>query len=194
MGKSKLKILLIFCAGLVLLSLLDVAAQSNDAAATFEQDYPAVWENALKARKIGMYTLGGWALGNIAISGSLYFNSQGATQRFHEFNVAWNLVNLGLAGAGLYTALHTDFAAMTPLERARDHLQLEKILLTNAGIDVGYIATGFYLMERSKNVPKHQDRLLGYGRSLLLQGGFLLLFDATLYYILNKTFDPLVVL
>jgi hypothetical protein len=71
---------------------------------------------------------------------------------------------------------------MTNLEIIKDFNSLQNILLLNAGLDVAYIATGFYLKERSKN-SSSSERLTGYGNSLLLQGGFLLLFDVALYFI-----------
>jgi hypothetical protein len=60
--------------------------------------------------------------------------------------------------------------------------------LLNAGLDVAYIATGFYLKERSKN-SSSSERLRGYGNSLLLQGGFLLMFDVALYFIHQNNAD-----
>ncbi|MCU0321088.1 MAG: hypothetical protein MUE72_01655, partial [Chitinophagaceae bacterium] len=49
--------------------------------------------------------------------------------------------------------------------------------------DVGYIATGIYLMNRSssQNVLDNQYQMKGFGQSLVLQGGFLLLFDVYQY-------------
>jgi hypothetical protein len=56
----------------------------------------------------------------------------------------------------------------------------EKILLFNAGLDVGYMALGAFLWERG--LRKDSDRLTGYGQSLILQGGFLFTFDLVLYF------------
>ncbi len=65
---------------------------------------------------------------------------------------------------------------------------IQSFLLLNAGLDVAYIATGFYLKERSKN-SSSSERLRGYGNSLLLQGGFLLAFDVALYFIHQSNAD-----
>ena len=61
----------------------------------------------------------------------------------------------------------------------RAQLRTENLYLFNAGLDVAYLATGFYLLEKGRNTTASgsAERWQGYGQSLLLQGGFLLLFD-----------------
>ena len=49
----------------------------------------------------------------------------------------------------------------------------------NSGLDLVYIGSGFYLYHRGNN--NNSDKLRGYGSSLIMQGAFLLLFDATMY-------------
>jgi hypothetical protein len=56
---------------------------------------------------------------------------------------------------------------------------IEKILLLNCGLDLGYIAMGGYLVERGRRKEKLQ--WIGFGKSIVLQGAFLLVFDAILY-------------
>ena len=65
----------------------------------------------------------------------------------------------------------------------RAQLRTEKLYLFNAGLDVAYLATGLYLLEKGRNptAAGSPDRWRGYGQSLLLQGGFLLLFDGFQY-------------
>lgn len=46
--------------------------------------------------------------------------------------------------------------------------------------------TGFYLMEKSKTSSKSKNRFKGYGQSLILQGGFLFLFDTIVFYLHNQ--------
>ncbi len=41
-----------------------------------------------------MMTLGGWAIGNIAVSGFSLRNASGSNKHFHQMNVYWNAVNL----------------------------------------------------------------------------------------------------
>ena len=58
---------------------------------------------------------------------------------------------------------------MTNLEIINEYNSLQNLLLLNAGLDVAYIATGFYLKERAKN-SSSSERLRGYGNSLLTSG------------------------
>ncbi|MDZ7375613.1 MAG: hypothetical protein ONB13_03235 [candidate division KSB1 bacterium] len=129
-----------------------------------------------------MIVLGSWAVGNMAVNGALYRSAEKDQKYFYQMNVAWNAVNLAIAGFGMYGALNSK-TNLTVFDSIRQQANIEKILLFNAGLDVGYIMTGLYLKERAKNSLKHYDRLKGYGNSLMLQGGFLLLFDITVHFI-----------
>ncbi|MEM7370400.1 MAG: hypothetical protein AAF587_17455 [Bacteroidota bacterium] len=137
--------------------------------------------NRLQLNKINMYVLGGWAVGNIALGGVMRSQTTGTNKYFHEMNMFWNLVNLGLAGGGLYAAYTTDPAALDMWESIQQQDKLERILLFNLALNFTYLTAGGYLIERSKNANNKPERLKGYGQSLILQGGFLLLFDATQY-------------
>jgi hypothetical protein len=123
-----------------------------------------------------MIGLGSWALGSIAVSGPLWFITEGSTQRFHEMNVAWNLVNLGIAGAGLFVELRTPMVTGLGDALAAQR-RIESTLLLNIGLDVAYMAAGWALLERAKRDGPDTLRWEGYGYSLILQGGFLFLFD-----------------
>jgi len=143
-------------------------------------------EKQIRIKRIGMLTLGGWAVGNMAVSGASAFNAGGSNLHFHRMNVYWNVVNLALAGFGYYGASRADPAAMDLAETLKDYYGTEKTLLFNAGLDVGYILGGLYLTERAKNAEKGRDMLKGFGQSVMLQGGFLLLFDTAFYLVLQR--------
>ena len=64
---------------------------------------------------------------------------------------------------------------------------MQKLLLFNAGLDVGYMAFGGYLWEKGRN--DGSQRLVGYGQSLILQGAFLMAFDLTLFYFNHRLVD-----
>lgn len=138
--------------------------------------------NRLNINESAMLVLGGWAAANILVGTYGNFKANGEAKYFHQFNAMWNVVNLGIAAFGYFNAVNSDVEAMTKLEILKDYNSLQSFLLLNAGLDVGYIMTRFYLKERAKN-SSSADRLRGYGNSLLLQGGFLLLFDVSLYFI-----------
>ncbi|MBK0383445.1 hypothetical protein I5M32_10780 [Pedobacter sp. SD-b] len=129
----------------------------------------------------GMKILGGWALANMAVGSIAYFNSSGKKKYFNQMNVFWNVANLGLATAGYLGAKSGLNQQLSLAQAVHDQYKIEKILLLNAGLDVGYMATGLFLNQRGEN--KKSDRLKGYGNSLLLQGAFLLVFDSGMYAI-----------
>lgn len=140
-------------------------------------------EKRLQLNRNGMKLLGGWAAGNIVIGGIGMTQSRGSTRYFHEMNLAWNGVNLAIAGLG-YFGSKKDPAAFSIKETLREYRSFENILLFNAGLDVGYMATGVYLWERG--IRKESDRLKGYGQSLILQGGFLFTFDLIMFLASRK--------
>lgn len=173
MNKQTKILLLIF----LIIPTVQLAAQGNasDSLTVFHQSRMNINENA-------MLVLGGWAVVNILIGTYGNFNSTGEAKYFHQFNAMWNVVNLGIASFGYFNAINSDPATMTNLEILNDYNSLQNFLLLNAGLDVAYIMTGFYLKERAKNSAS-AERLRGYGNSLILQGGFLLVFDIALYFI-----------
>lgn len=179
MNKQTKLFLLIF----LLLPFAQVAAQDifSDSLTSFNQ-------GRMKINETAMLVLGSWAAGNILVGTYGNFKANGEAKYFHQFNAAWNIVNLGIAAFGYFNAVNSDPTAMTNVEIIKDFNSLQNLLLLNAGLDVAYIATGFYLKERSKN-SSSSERLRGYGNSLLLQGGFLLAFDIALYFIHQSNAD-----
>lgn len=140
--------------------------------------------------KIGMITLGSWAIGNMALNGGLMLNRE-RDQRyyFYQMNVFWNVVNLGLAGFSFLSL--NEPGGLSLYETLQEQNQLEKILLFNAGLDLGYMATGLYLRELGNNRESRRNQWRGYGNALILQGGFLFVFDVALATVLNQHADNL---
>ena len=143
-------------------------------------------EKRLQLNRSGMSVLGSWAVGNMAVGAVGYYNSTGSTKYFHQMNFFWNSVNLAIAGFAYYGSLEGNALGLSLAETIKEQNSIEKILLFNAGLDIGYMATGLYLRERSFNSSKNQELFKGYGESLILQGGFLLLFDGIMFYAQNK--------
>ena len=134
-------------------------------------------QNRLQKQQTGMLILGGWAIGNIALGSAMMGKRTGEDRYFHQMNAAWNTINLGIATLGYLSAMKTDPASFDLYHSMNEQHKLQKILLFNAGLDVGYILGGVYLIERSKTTENKPNRLKGFGRSIILQGGFLLAFD-----------------
>lgn len=137
--------------------------------------------NRLHKQKVSMLILGSWAAGNIALGGIAASQTSGEARYFHSMNAGWNLVNLGLATAGYLAATRADPAALGLFESIEEQHRIQKIFLFNAGLDVGYMAGGAYLIERARRGGEQAGRLRGFGKSIILQGAFLFVFDLGAY-------------
>ncbi len=138
----------------------------------------------------GMIVLGSWAAANLAAgtTGAL-ISDDPRLAGFWEMNALWNTVNLGLAGGTLVAERRTDPSGATeltfPAYREASH-RLEKTLLFNAGLDIGYMTLGGWLWERGSrgdgmsSAGVSAERLTGWGQALVLQGAFLFVFDVVL--------------
>jgi len=150
-------------------------AQSHEGFASFNKE-------RISLEKQGMLLLATWSLGNLAWGGIGASNSVGADKGFHQMNMYWNSVNLIIAGLGYY---HTfkEIPSTEFWETIEAQHRMEKILLLNAGLDVGYIAAGLYLNERGMRLGREQWQ--GFGKSVMLQGAFLLSFDLIMYAVMR---------
>jgi hypothetical protein len=153
---------------------------------SFSQSLLQFNQERLKTDKNLMIGLGSWATANFLVSGVGWATvSEGEAHYFHQMNVLWNTVNIGLAIPGYFKAkksspnLNFDKSILT------QH-KTEKIFLINSGLDVAYISAGLLLRSNAKINLSKRDQFNGFGNSLLMQGGFLFLFDLTAYLIYNQ--------
>ncbi len=138
-----------------------------------------------KTDKSLMLTLGSWAAANFIVSGVGWATAEVKEAKyFHEMNVMWNTVNLGIAIPGIIKAYRAK-SNLTLAETIREEHKTEKIFLFNSVLDMGYLATGFVLRSEAKSNADRNALFNGYGNSLIMQGGFLLLFDLTGYFVHN---------
>lgn len=128
--------------------------------------------------KNGMLVLGSWGAANI-IAGTIgVASSNGEAKYFHQMNLIWGATNF-LIAAPSYFSLKRRALNLSLSETARQQSSVEKIYFLNAGLDLVYITAGAYCIQKGNNDSKH-DLYKGYGKSLLLQGGGLLIFDVTM--------------
>ena len=170
---------------LILLIVFATPAFSQDKAQVINQ-------KRIEINAAGMKVLGGWALVNITVGSLAYLNSTGKKKYFNQMNVMWNVINLSLATAGYFGAKADLNQQLSLAQAIHDEQKIERILLLNTGLDVGYVAAGLFLNERG--LRKSSERLQGYGKSLILQGAFLLMFDGVMFGICHqngKKFSPL---
>ncbi|MEQ8241215.1 MAG: hypothetical protein RIA69_18515 [Cyclobacteriaceae bacterium] len=126
-----------------------------------------------------------WALLNIAFFAVAQHFLSGYKKQFSLMNIYWNVVNLVLSLSGLFSH-QEQLERLSLAQTIEAQYSLEKILLFNAGLDVGYIFLGLWLIQKSLTSSKSQERFKGYGQSIVIQGLWLFLFDLTFYAFLNE--------
>ena len=165
-----------------LLSLLVLFSSFHSTAQSLEQFN----KERIQTDKRLMIGLGSWATTNFIASGIGWATvPTGEAHYFHQMNVMWNTVNIGLAIPGYLKAKKAN-TSLSFSETIRTQHQTEKIFLINTGLDIGYMAGGLLLRSEAKTNSDKQDQFNGYGSSLLLQGGFLFVFDIVAYAIHNR--------
>jgi hypothetical protein len=149
----------------------------------FSQELDQFNTNRLKTDQKLMLTLGSWSAMNLIGSGIGWATSGGGEARyFHQMNVMWNTVNMGLAVPGYIKARKANHA-LSLGQTIDEQFRTEKIFLFNTALDLTYMTAGILLRNESKYNLEKSDQFMGFGNSLLLQGGFLFLFDLAAYTI-----------
>ncbi|MBD1392827.1 DUF6992 family protein [Mucilaginibacter glaciei] len=127
----------------------------------------------------GMKVLGSWGIANVAVGATGWATTNGSTKYFYQMNTIWGAVNVGAAILGYTGAQKTKGDKLSAAESLTAQKKIERIFLINGVLDVAYVATGVYVNHRG-NI-KDDDKLKGYGSSVIMQGAFLLLFDSIMY-------------
>jgi len=133
----------------------------------------------------GLAVLGGWALLNMLVSG--YQLPRADARRwphhFHLMNCGWAVVNAVLAAVGiLRTHPGVPPPGFSAAAALADQTLTGYIFAGNALLDVGYVLLGAWLLARAAApAARRPERSFGYGRSIQLQGAFLLVFDVGMY-------------
>lgn len=138
-----------------------------------------VFKQYVKVQKQGMLTLGTWAAGNIVLGLTTAQYSEGSRHYFNSMNAYWNTVNLGLATLGYINSrrlAHKPGEYKNVAERIR---KTKRVFIINAGLDLVYMGAGYAL---SRAGGKNPDLNKGFGNAIILQGGFLLGFDALMLW------------
>jgi hypothetical protein len=151
---------------------------------TFSQktDLTKFEKERVRYSKNAMVALAGWSVVNIAGSGFATNTRNKENRYFHQMNVMWGGINLAIAGLGYWGANREKIDNPTQEGAMKRQRKIEKTYLINAGLDVVYVASGL-LMNKTGDNQKNPEKFKGYGNSIMLQGGFLLLYDGIMYAI-----------
>jgi hypothetical protein len=166
----------------VLLLFFCIAATGYAQEIYFKDTIAAYNTKRLNTNKKGMKVLGAWGLTNIAASTVGYFTANTDEWKyFHEMNVLWGVVNTGIAGLALGGVRKEMAATLTYQQAYNRYVSTKRLYLINAGLDVLYIGTGIGLNEYGATAKKDAAIFKGFGKSLVVQGVFLLLFDNVMF-------------
>jgi hypothetical protein len=128
----------------------------------------------------GLHLLGGWALCNVAGSGYLYYHSTGSDKYFNQMNVMWNGANTLIVVASLLPKQKNDLDLTKTLQWQSN---TESVYIASAALDLLYSTVGLYLTEKAKSDIDNRDKWNGWGNSLIYNGGFLFLFDTSMFIV-----------
>lgn len=132
-----------------------------------------------------MTLLLGWSAVNLVGGTTGYLLADGPrAEGFWAGNAAWNTVNAAIAVTGLATLPARRAEPWDEATARRQTDMFERALLVNVGLDVAYVTSGLWLGERGRR--KGDQRLQGLGDALIVQGGFLLLFDVGLVVLSSR--------
>jgi hypothetical protein len=135
--------------------------------------------------KNSMAALAGWSVVNIVGSGIATNTRNKEVRYFHQMNVMWGGINLALSGLGYFGASREKINNPVLADVLKHQNRIEKTYLINLGLDVVYVGSGL-LMNKTSDNQKNPEKFKGYGNSIMVQGGFLLLYDAIVYSIHHK--------
>ena len=149
----------------------------------FSQDSTELHRDFFKTQQFAMTGLGIWSAGNLIaspiFSGKIFQDDPTMTTQdyFHRMNFNWNVVNGAIAGLGYWSVCRRKKKSWNLTNLEKDKKKLTTSLCVNMGLDVAYIVSGILLNRAGQNASSDENLKIGYGNSLILQGGFLLAFD-----------------
>ena len=124
-----------------------------------------------------MLSLGSWAGANIIGSGIGWATTDNEEHKyFHQMNVFWNAINIGLAIPG-YIKARNGKSQLSFFKSLEEQRKIEGVHLVNAGLDLAYISSGILLRNKEPKNLNEENQFIGYGNSIIIQGGFLLIYD-----------------
>ncbi len=167
----------------------------------FAQDSLKYYNNLrVNTTSSGMKVLGSWGIVNLGTGAIWGWNSNRTTtyidlngapiitsksissegQYFFQMNTIWGAADFGIALLGYASVQRDRKKNLTAAETLKQQKKIEKIFLINGALDIAYLGTGAYL--KLAGDSRKSPIMKGYGESILMQGGFLLIFDGIMYH------------
>jgi len=98
---------------------------------------------------------------------------------FGQMNTVWGSVDFLTALLGYSGTQRLKNKNLSAAELLKQQERIEKIFKVNMYLDVVYLGAGAYL--KLAGDSRNSPMMKGYGEAILVQGGFLLVFDALMY-------------
>ena len=153
------------------------------------QDSTSIHDLFYKKQQQSLSLLSGWSVGNLIYSPLAtknLFSPETTNEHFHQMNFSWNLLNVGIASLG-HIIVNKDSKKPWDMKILYDKKKkAEKSIIINIGLDIAYMITGLLLKNNAKKNNSEYYMNKGYGNSLILQGGYLLIYDAIFLMKLKK--------
>lgn len=149
---------------------------------TFKDSATVLNKARIRTNEHGMKALGAWGAVNLVsgVAGMLSAKDD-EWKAFHEMNAIWGAVNGGIAiigYAGSRKELQEQLSCSKLLQRYEG---TKRLYLINAGLDVLYVGTGALLWQHGDHTSSSPAMWRGFGKSLVVQGAFLFVFDNIMY-------------
>ncbi|GAC1357376.1 MAG: hypothetical protein NVS2B12_05560 [Ktedonobacteraceae bacterium] len=129
-------------------------------------------------RRLGI--LLGWGLGSVLVGSVMQWITQDFWKQFGLQALAWGAIDAALALFGIRSARKKERQyeqqELSRPDEEKEARTIRRILLINAGLDGLYILSGSWVIWRFQTRSDRQ----GMGAGILLQGAWLLVFDALL--------------
>lgn len=115
-----------------------------------------------------MDVLTGWSIGSIVVGTGMLFVPNTQVKYAGIQNIAWGAIDLGIAVWGK-NSIQKNIGYKPPEQQQKE---FRTALWINGLLDIAYMGVGYYLYTHGKN-----DKLKGTGAGIMVQGGFLFVFD-----------------
>lgn len=121
-----------------------------------------------------------WSIGSVAAGLFWWLKGDRWLRGFGMQFVGWGLIDGLIALFALRGAVdkstQLESGYISPSEHARQARSFKKIVLANAFLDIGYMLGGRWLIQRFP----HDQQKQGMGWAIIIQGGFLMVWDVFL--------------
>lgn len=139
-------------------------------------------ERRRKETIVGMTSLISWAAVSMGSGAVGWFLTEDEEWKgFHRSNITWGAINMGIAVPALVMTMKQDPASYGLGQSLKESYNLRFSHGFNAGLDVGYMVAGAWLLDRGKLIE--DPHMVGIGRSMIIQGGALLLYDVLFLFL-----------